>query len=84
MEKMIKKCYNMLKGEYFMEAFITTNLAYFKTNNINTNFTKLSKEYNLDRHTLKMHVYYLHMLLANLAIKVVINLPPFIKILVYP
>ena len=38
-----------------MEAFITTNLAYFKMNNIKPNFTELSKEYNLDRHTLKKH-----------------------------
>lgn len=38
-----------------MEPFITTNLAYFLMNNIKPNFTKLSKEYNLDRYTLKKH-----------------------------
>lgn len=38
-----------------MNAIITTTLSFFNMHIIKPNFSALSREYNIDRHTLKKH-----------------------------
>ena len=38
-----------------MNAIITTTLSYFNMHNIKPNFSALTREHNIDRHTLKKH-----------------------------
>ena len=38
-----------------MNAIITTTLSFFNMSGIKPNFSELAREYNIDRHTLKLH-----------------------------